>query len=1490
LVFRYRLREPDVWKTCFLQLKHKKNGGTIQRSALTKFSGDFSLFKYFKSFCEIKNNAATDRNLKQCGPLDDFEFVIYTNQKLENKTSPQKSESPPQLADSDPLSILSSGTDKGKYITFDETRDKDIFGFFEELSLYHKLIGELDSLLKDRTSVDTAIKEKIKKFQDSVTNRTISGKLNSLKSNVNKIYVTKLMEEVSECDFNLFKEFLSKVKIFQNQSNEESLKGLIEKELQEACKATPSVANFIYTKFEEGFSKWWKNEGNVVWLSENSGVWEEVEKHIISEISVISEPEIQGNLKCDISFNPQHVQKLSDAIKQNTVLNIVTNSNIRIVQKLRTYQALNNLGYKNSLFIGTKPLMISLEEMHKLWPCKWSEVLVVDSVSDCKVARKVLDNLQQSIVSKQGLGNSDDNKIKTLDHVLQKHQQKVVLLSPRQTASGFQEKVGNISHYEDNCNILHLDEKSQKQLLDRNVNFQGTNVTLSTLVGTDPSESIKPLLDSEVISILLSNERELSVGRQLSDLRKYYVPRVLQHHICLNKNILKLTDYAITFAVSGLQAEELKKYLTPGAKLHEFVYDETERNHSFKIVPDFSKSELSAECWNMTTHQNVGQKMKSHDVRYNNLWNKNTETDVSEGSKNNSFGTDVSFSQFVYSAELEDMKAHNEAGQNIKPDEVRYIILGNEIPEIEFRELKKLRTNVHWIHVEDGSLLWRDTNGNIDNIRSYLDNTNCEKFDMNSVVEHNDRTMLLVAEPGMGKSTFLSNVEHEIKKRRPSVWVLRINLNEHTNDLENVKFEEGSIEDCKEFLWSAAHSDKQDALKVTKEIFLQTLEQAGNMVIILDGFDEISPDYSGKVEILIREISDKSASKIWISSRLSYRQNLEDILGKFAFTLQPFTMENQMQFLEQYWRENIGISNQENLQRFAKKLLSLCSKNFSVKDGEFTGIPLQTMMLGEAFVNEAEQYCCSGEFTLPEKFNLLYLFKKFIKKKFDIYFSEKNKMDSYNREVKELKDFYAERHMISALISLFSVNEFNEYLWAINAGDLEQAKKFLHSGRAHDFGIITDTKDGKPHFIHRCFAEYFAAKWLTDNFRKCEEFISNILFNTTNEVIRNIFDRMLADDSEIHGSVLNNDIDALNEILKKERDINTLDKGGRTALHLAASYNSQYIQQLVSFPGIDTNKPDGVLKWTPLRYADRTKSWMAMDILLQNGANPDDIVFTRQNLIAKEWGQSALWECASKGHIKLLQFMLNCGIQLNAHIEVPENQLNKCTLLHLASYCGQVEVVRLIVNRGADINIRDAINNTALHYAAESCSVGIIKFLIDKGLSVNLTNTENSTPLHISVQFGHLEATKTLVGKGATMDNTNEYGVTALMIAAIHCKLEFFRYLTEKGADINVPNAKHNNNTAVHYAAASGSVDIIKLLLDKRMSVNLTNTEDSTPLHITAEFGHLEATKALVERGAAINNTNEYGATALMVAADLGKLEIVSYLSEKGANVNIRDA
>jgi hypothetical protein len=116
----------------------------------------------------------------------------------------------------------------------------------------------------------------MKKFQGSVKNKAILGKLNRLNSNLNKDCLTRLVRELAKCDFNIYREFLSKFKIFHSQSNELSLKELIEKELNVACKSSPSLAKSIYRTFEEGISECWGKVGNVVWLSKNSQLWKDM--------------------------------------------------------------------------------------------------------------------------------------------------------------------------------------------------------------------------------------------------------------------------------------------------------------------------------------------------------------------------------------------------------------------------------------------------------------------------------------------------------------------------------------------------------------------------------------------------------------------------------------------------------------------------------------------------------------------------------------------------------------------------------------------------------------------------------------------------------------------------------------------------------------------------------------------------------------------------------------------------------------------------------------------------------------------------------------------------------------------------------------------------------------------------------------------------------------------------------------------------------------
>jgi hypothetical protein len=186
--------------------------------------------------------------------------------------------------------------------------------------------------------------------------------------------------------------------------------------------------------------------------------------------------------------------------------------------------------------------------------------------------------------------------------------------------------------------------------------------------------------------------------------------------------------------------------------------------------------------------------------------------------------------------------------------------------------LKGECTQVHWAEMKKGSFLWRDSNCGIGVIRRYTDNSKQELYSLGHMMEHGDNVLLLAAEQGMGKSTFRTSMEQDMKKSNTSMWVLRINLHEHTCALEDTDFEKESFDICKKFLWNAAHDPEQDALKLAELIFLRALEQAGNMVAILDGFDEISRDYSCKVVKLIRVPRDRMKSEVWVSSRFSCRK------------------------------------------------------------------------------------------------------------------------------------------------------------------------------------------------------------------------------------------------------------------------------------------------------------------------------------------------------------------------------------------------------------------------------------------------------------------------------------------------------------------------------------------------------------------------------------------------------------------------------------------
>jgi plasmid stabilization system protein ParE len=112
-----------------------------------------------------------------------------------------------------------------------------------------------------------------------------------------------------------------------------------------------------------------------------------------------------------------------------------------------------------------------------------------------------------------------------------------------------------------------------------------------------------------------------------------------------------------------------------------------------------------------------------------------------------------------------------------------------------------------------------------------------------------------------------------------------------------------------------------------------------------------------------------------------------------SYTLHPFSEKEQVLFLKKSWLRNSNIESiiQHLIQTFATALVRKLSHSISEKYKEFTGIPLQTRMKAEAFEEYFRLFYLSekSERELPHKLDLLGLYRRFIKRKYYIYYTEK---------------------------------------------------------------------------------------------------------------------------------------------------------------------------------------------------------------------------------------------------------------------------------------------------------------------------------------------------------------------------------------------------------------------------------------------------------------------------------------------------------------------
>jgi ankyrin repeat protein len=109
------------------------------------------------------------------------------------------------------------------------------------------------------------------------------------------------------------------------------------------------------------------------------------------------------------------------------------------------------------------------------------------------------------------------------------------------------------------------------------------------------------------------------------------------------------------------------------------------------------------------------------------------------------------------------------------------------------------------------------------------------------------------------------------------------------------------------------------------------------------------------------------------------------------------------------------------------------------------------------------------------------------------------------------------------------------------------------------------------------------------------------------------------------------------------------------------------------------------------------------------------------------------------------------------------------------------------------------------------------------------------------------------------------------------------------GGSGNPNQVDDQSRTAMHYAALSGNLQIMAILIKAGAKLDPTDPLGNTPLHLAAEQDQVEAAKLLLDVGAAVDPQNKDGMTPLMIAASRGELDIVRALLAKGANPSKTD-
>ncbi|XP_067685355.1 uncharacterized protein [Haliotis asinina] len=241
---------------------------------------------------------------------------------------------------------------------------------------------------------------------------------------------------------------------------------------------------------------------------------------------------------------------------------------------------------------------------------------------------------------------------------------------------------------------------------------------------------------------------------------------------------------------------------------------------------------------------------------------------------------------------------------------------------------------------------------------------------------------------------------------------------------------------------------------------------------------------------------------------------------------------------------------------------------------------------------------------------------------------------------------------------------------------------------------------------------------------------------------------------------------------------------------------------------------------------------------------------------------------ASSEDTDLLKWLLDEGFPVNACGG------SSRTPLHTACHEGTVGVIRLLLDRQADISAIDADGNTMLHLACgrDDTSKDIIRLLLRSGANVSSLNKENKTPLHVLCEKRHDSRSMVishLLECEAPVNSMDMHGHTPLhlLLNGGFC-LEEVELLIENGTKVGLKD--HFQETAIHAACRSSNCNAVKMILENGGVLQARDQHGLSCLHhAVSVMNNGNVVKYLLQCGLQVNTVDTYGNTPLHSAVQV---------------------